>query len=238
MSPLNVRQPAACDYFRSQFSDYLDGTLTGLGMQAIAAHFDFCPTCSEEFSAWFAAQSGLSQLGRAAAPANLADRLRSAIALEREAEQRSLLHAFRPSSLAQLWNDSVGPIFYRAIGGMASTAVLMTACALLLGVLSAPAPLIADNSPASGSTGPRYLYSSVQPQAVQMDHDDTLLVQAFVNSQGHIYDYRILSGPDTPEIRTSINDRLLFSVYQPALVFGQPVRGSVLISFAGISVHG
>jgi len=221
-----------CKHIREYLSAYLDGALNESAI-TVATHLDCCSSCHQEFAAWRSMQSRLALLGRVKAPANLAQRLRLAIANERALQQRRLFEG-----LTSLWSDSISPVFYRAAAGMASTAVLMGVLCLLLTAISTPTLLVADDQPIGNATSPQYLYSSVQPQTLHMDHDDNLLVEAYVNTQGHIYDYRILSGPDTPEIRTSINDRLLFSVYQPAQFFGQPVRGHVLISFAGISVHG
>ena len=221
-----------CEEIRAQFSEYLDGAVDGTAMQAIAAHLERCRECHQEFAAWRDMQASLAVLGPAKAPADLALRLRVAISHERARTQRTLFHG-----LDLLWQDTVGPVLLRAAAGLASTIVLLGTGALLLGLLSTPVPLVADDQ-TSNTTSPRYLYSSVQPHPMVLDHDGIVLVEAFVDGQGHIYDYRILSGPDTPQIRTAIADRLLFSVYEPARFFGQPVRGRVLLSFAGISVHG
>jgi len=59
-----------------------------------------------------------------------------------------------------------------------------------------------------------------------------------VNAQGRVYDYNIVSGPDDPAVHNQIVDQLLMSVYEPASVFGAPVRGRVVLTFSGISVHG
>ncbi len=53
-----------------------------------------------------------------------------------------------------------------------------------------------------------------------------------------MYDYKIVSGNTDSKTRSQVEDMLLFSVFAPAQVFGQPVRGTVLLSFAGVSVPG
>jgi hypothetical protein len=65
-----------------------------------------------------------------------------------------------------------------------------------------------------------------------------IVVEAYVNEQGRVYDYNIVSGPDDPAVDAQIVDRLLMSVYEPASVFGAPVRGRVVLTFSGISVRG
>jgi hypothetical protein len=59
-------------------------------------------------------------------------------------------------------------------------------------------------------------------------------VQAFVNGEGRVYDYKILSGSTDAKTRSELEETLLFSIFDPAKVFGQPVRGTVLLSFAGV----
>jgi hypothetical protein len=63
-------------------------------------------------------------------------------------------------------------------------------------------------------------------------------VEASVDSRGRVYDYTIVSGPQDDAIRTQVANQLLGSVFQPASAFGVPVRGRVVVTFSGISVHG
>ena len=45
-----------CSSVRAQFSEYLDGALTGVAMQGVAAHLESCRKCSVEFERWRSAQ--------------------------------------------------------------------------------------------------------------------------------------------------------------------------------------
>jgi hypothetical protein len=53
-----------------------------------------------------------------------------------------------------------------------------------------------------------------------------------------VYDYKIVSGSSDIKTRSQLENALLFSVFAPAQVFGQPVRGTVVLSFSGVSVRG
>jgi hypothetical protein len=64
------------------------------------------------------------------------------------------------------------------------------------------------------------------------------VVEAYVNSAGRVYDYRIVSGRDDAASRARVETLLLFSVFAPAQVFGEPVRGVAVMTFSGISVQG
>ena len=59
-----------------------------------------------------------------------------------------------------------------------------------------------------------------------------------MNSEGRVYDFRIVSGPSDPTTKSQVEDLLVSSVFEPAHLFGHSVRGLAVISFSGVSVHG
>jgi hypothetical protein len=65
-----------------------------------------------------------------------------------------------------------------------------------------------------------------------------IVVEAMVNDHGRVYDYDIVSGPADTSVRSQVVDQLMLSVFEPARVFGTPVRGRVVLTFSGISVQG
>jgi hypothetical protein len=70
------------------------------------------------------------------------------------------------------------------------------------------------------------------------DLSGPVVVEAYVNSAGEMYDYRIVSGPNDEATRSQIENMLLTSKFDPARFFGQPVRGLAVLSFSGVSVRG
>ena len=65
-----------------------------------------------------------------------------------------------------------------------------------------------------------------------------VVVEVRVNDVGHVYDYRIVSGPTDDATKSQIENMLLNSVFEPARFFGKPVRGLEVLSFSGVSVKG
>jgi hypothetical protein len=202
-------------------------------MQQIAQHLESCAGCAREFSALRAMQQSLATLGPAKAPADLGLKLRLAISHEQARRKSSWL-----DTLALKWDNAIRPMLVQVSAGFAGTVILVGGIGLLLGMVAAPEPVMANDEPLGAMTAPHYLYSTVYPGAIVTDHDSVIVVEAYVNAQGRVYDYNIVSGPDDPEVHSQIVDRLLMSVYQPASVFGAPVRGRVVLTFSGISVHG
>ena len=65
-----------------------------------------------------------------------------------------------------------------------------------------------------------------------------VVVEAYINDEGQMYDYRIISGPTDSDTRSQVENLLLLSRFEPARFFGQPVRGLAVLSFSGVSVKG
>jgi hypothetical protein len=222
-----------CAYSRQQFSAYLDGAVSGGAMQKIAAHLEICSGCAAEFAQWRTTQSLVSSIGRAKAPADLGLRLRVALSQEsaNTAEEKFARGRIR-------WENTFAPLVWRVTAGFASTVALLGGVALLIGMFASPEPAQARDEPLAGTSSPRYLYRSPGLAEGITDGRNPVVVQAFVNEEGLVYDYKIISGDSDTKTRAQVENMLLFSVFAPAQVFGQPVRGTVLLSFSGVSVPG
>lgn len=224
---------ANCDSIRSSFSAYLDGAISGHQMQEVARHLEICEDCKQEFDGLRAMQESLATLGPAKAPADLGMKLRLAISHERAAMKSSWKDSF-----SLKWENTIRPLLVQASAGFAGSVVLVGGIMLLLGMVAAPEPVMANDQPLGAITVPHYLYSAVAPHAINTSHDIPIVVEAYVNEQGRVYDYNIVSGPVDTAVKNQVVDQLVMSVFQPASVFGSPVRGRVVLTFAGVSVRG
>jgi len=245
----------SCKSIRAQFSAYLDGVMSGVAMQQVARHLEQCTECSTEFASWRQIQQVLGDLGPVKPPADLALKLRVALSQERNRTAKNSL-----ARLQVRWENTFAPFLLRASAGFASAVLLVGSAALLIGAFASPETVEARDEPLSAATSPRFLYSMIEsnaPQATMTDDEgerpgksvvstvrtseasaNSVVVEAYVNDQGRVYDYRIISGPNDAASRAQIENLLLFSVFEPAHVFGEPVRGVAVVSFSGISVQG
>jgi negative regulator of sigma E activity len=245
----------SCHSIREHFSAYLDGALTGVLMQEVASHLQACAACKREFADWRSMQAGLSSLGPAKAPVDLALRLRVALSQEQARTPRRSFARWQVR-----WENSVAPFLWRASAGFASAVVLLGTAALLVGAFASPQPVEARDASVDAATGPRFLYSMIsattpvpaemQPASLHesrvsgaekarvIQNANAVVVEAYVNRAGRVYDYRIISGPNTPAARAQIENLLLFSVFEPAHASGEPIRGVAVLSFSGIAVQG
>jgi hypothetical protein len=222
-----------CTRIRAQFSSYLDGAVTGVAMQRIASHLRDCGECAEEFGGLRSTQAVLASLGPVKVPPDLALRLRVAISNERARTPRNFWHALKVR-----WENTIAPLLLQASAGFASTVLLVGSVALLIGMFARPEPLAARDVPLGMASNPHFLYSAVEPEAVPIGgRDNPVIVEACVNGVGKVYDYHIVSGPNDANTRSALENLLLFSVFEPATFFGQPVRGLAVLSFTGVSVR-
>src|ERR1700691_4626088 len=227
---------SSCTALQTKLSEYLDGRMTGREMQRIAAHLDRCPGCAREWRALRQNQVALASLRAVAEPEDLVLRIRVAVSRERARQNKSV---FAGWSLA--WRNTVGPFLLQASAGFASAVLLLGTVTVLVGMFTRPEVAQATkDEPLGMATAPRFLYLS---GAVSSDDQiaaiaGPVVVEAYINGQGQVYDYRIVSGPVDDQTRSQVENLLLWSHFEPARFFGQPVRGLAVLSFSGVSVRG
>ena len=169
-------------------------------------------------------------------PDDLSLRIRLALSHERVRAERRLrgrvlhrLQAFREPALRP---------FALQLGVAATALVAVCSGILVLGAVTPQQAVRANDIPLAGFSAPRYLYSIAGEQRVGSIDDQPLIVQAMVDSSGRVYDYHLLSGTLDHAAEAALRQRLLTGVFQPAKVFDEPTRGSVVLTFADVVVRG
>ena len=225
-----------CTAMQAKFSEYLDGRMTGREMQRIAAHLDRCSECAGEWKALRRNQATLASLGAVPEPEDLVLRIRVAVSRERARRNKG---AFAGWSLA--WRNTVGPFLLQAAAGFASAVLLLGTVTVLVGMFTQPeAAQATKDVPLGDATSPRLLppVDGAASNEEIVTSAGPVIVEAYINSQGTVYDYRIVSGPTDATTRSQVENMLVQSRFEPARFFGQPVRGLAVLSFSGVSVRG
>jgi hypothetical protein len=205
----------------------------------MAKHLESCTQCAGDFEAERSMLRVLSSLGPVSGvlkePEDLLLRVRVAISQERAQRSRGRMERWELT-----WRNSVGPFLLQLSAGFASAVLLLGTVGLVVGMFAHPERASAQDEPLGMATAPKFLYHS--GAATDVDQIGTVngpvVVEAYVNGSGRVYDYRIVSGPTDQQTRAEVENLLLFSVFEPARFFGQPVRGLAVMSFSGVSVHG
>jgi anti-sigma factor RsiW len=219
-----------CSQARSLFSLYLDGMLTGTEMLPLGAHLDSCDACSRAYSSLRRTQQLLASMGRKKAPDDLALKLRLAISRE-VARSRPPYFAGLRVRIENLLHAFMVP----ATAGLASAVVMF---GLLMGFLAVPLPVKSADVPLTFSTTPQ-LEESAFGNTYDSLKDDSLVIEAYVDSNGRVQDYRVLSDPENPkELPAQVKNMLIFTTFRPATFMGRPTAGTAVVSFSRISVKG
>jgi negative regulator of sigma E activity len=224
-----------CNAVQAGFTEYLDGRLNGHEMQNIAAHLRECQGCAREWETLRQTQTSLASLGRVPEPEDLLLRIRVAVSQERARKQRGRLEA-----AGLVWRNSVGPFLLQASAGFASAVLLLGTVILMVSMFAQPdAAHATADEPLGMASAPRLLYLSSGADSNDIGPATApVVVEAYINDEGQVYDYRIVSGPTDATTRSQVENMLLFSVFEPARFFGQPVRGLAVLSFSGVAVRG
>jgi len=225
-----------CSQARRAFSPYLDGAVPGTQMQALSSHLETCASCRWQYASLQASQQLLARLGKRKAPADLALRLRVAISREAAKARQPLW-----TGLQLRIENAVDAFMVPAMAGLVSAVVVF---ALLMGFVALPAPLRAGNPdvPLMLNTAPE-LQESAFGTSVDSLHDESLVIEAYVDSNGRVQDYRVLSDPREakdlpPQVKTMLVNFMTFTRFRPATYMGIPTSGRAVLSFSKVSVRG
>ncbi len=220
-----------CAEAKLLFSPYLDGDVSGTEMRELGSHLNSCRHCDREYALLRQTQELLAKAGRPKAPADLALRLRLAISREAAATKRPRLEG-----LAMRLQNALNAFMVPATAG---TIVAVAIFGFVMG-LTLP-ELQARNTndvPLMLYTGPELQESSFAATLSGVS-EDSLVIEAYVDANGRVQDYRILSDPDaTQKLLPEVKRMLIFTTFRPAMSMGRPTPGHAVLSFSKISVRG
>ncbi len=221
-----------CPEAKRLFSPYLDGAVTGAEMLALQDHLAGCPGCHREYQALRRTQQLLVSVGRPKAPADLGLKLRLAISREAAMARRGRFEGLRVR-----FENALEAFMVPATAGFL-TAFVLFGIAMMYFV--APSSLKADNDVplVMVNSGPELQPSSFG-MAMNTIDDDSLVIEAYVDANGRVQDYRILSDSEaSKQVLPAVKRMLIFTTFRPALSMGRPTPSRAVLSFAKISVKG
>jgi len=221
-----------CVEAKSLLSPYFDGVVTGKQMQRIGEHLRECSGCDREYQSLVRTQQLLAGLGRKKAPADLALKLRLAISKESEQAKRGRSEGLR----IRIENAVRGIMVPATVGTIAAIAFF----GFFMGFLTIP-QLEArshDDIPLMLHTGPE-LQDSSFAMTLSPINEDSVVIEAYVDANGRVQDYRILSDPaDSKDLNPQVKNMLIFTTFRPAMSMGRPTAGRAVLSFSKVSVRG
>jgi hypothetical protein len=219
-----------CVEAKSMFSPYLDGAVTGTEMLALTRHLDTCARCQQEYVSLRRTQQLLMNVGRRKVPADLSLKLRLAISREVAQSRRPYFH-----DLGIRVENAIRGFMVPATAGLAAAVVIF---GVLMGFFALPLQAGNPDVPLMLNTAPQ-LQQSAFGTALDSISDDSLVIEAYVDSNGRVQDYRVLSNPqDAKGLPSQVKNMLIFSTFRPATSMGRPTVGRAVLSFSMVRVKG
>jgi len=221
-----------CPQAKRLFSPYLDGVVTGTEMLALQDHLSDCQACNDEYLALRRTQQLLVSVGRPRVPDDLGLKLRLAISRETAQAKRG-----RFEGLMVRMENAFHAFMVPATAGFLSALIIF---GIAMVYFVAPSTLRA------GSDVPLVMVNTapeLQQSAFGMTLDtieaDSLVIEAYVDANGRVQDYRILSDTEkSKEVLPQVKRMLIFTTFRPALSMGRPTASRAVLSFSKISVRG
>lgn len=220
-----------CAEAKLMFSPYLDGAVTGTQMHSLSRHLQSCSDCNREYALLRRTQEMLATVKRQKAPADLQLKLRLAISREVALARHSRLQGF----FLRLEN-AMRAFMVPATAGLVAAVFIF---AFVIGATMSEVQARNTNDvPLMLYTGPELQESSFAT-TVSAVNDDSLVIEAIVDANGRVQDYRILSDSDNSQkLLPEVKRMLIFTTFRPAMSMGRPTASRAVLSFAKINVRG
>ena len=171
-------------------------------------------------------------LGRPKVPADLGLKLRLAISRETACARWT-----RFEGLMVRLENAFNAFMVPAAAGFVSALILF---GIAMVYFVAPSSLHADNDVPliMVNTGPELQPSTLGLTMDTID-DDSLVIEAYVDANGRVQDYRILSDSNqSQEVLPKVKRMLIFTTFRPALSMGRPTPSRAVLSFSKVNVKG
>jgi Putative zinc-finger len=221
-----------CAEARGLLSPYLDGAVKGTEMRGLRDHLESCAVCMGEYCSLRQMQQVLTSMARVKEPDDLGLKLRLAISREAAAARRG-----RYEGLLVRLEDRMRAFMVPATAGLVCAVLIF---GLVTAILATPGPLQANTEdvPLMLNTAPE-LEQTLFGTTLSSINADSLVIEAYVDQNGRVQDYKILSDPGaTQQLLPEVKRMLIFTTFRPAMSMGHPISSRAVLSFSKINVQG
>ncbi len=216
-----------CRFTRKHIPAYIDGELGPAYRWILRQHLVACQDCLDQYERGEAFIESLAELQSVQPPASLRTQILLAVWRESESTWERMGVRFRN------WTR---PIAVPATGGILSAVILFVG--LMSNISFIPQDLDTD-IPLTYLTK-TLITNPIMSIAPPFGVTEQIGVEAFIDGQGNVYDFRIIHLPSSypaasAKLRAELANALLAARFDPATNFGRPVLGRVLLSFRPVT---
>ncbi|HLH10101.1 MAG TPA: zf-HC2 domain-containing protein [Terriglobales bacterium] len=216
-----------CTKVKSLLSWHLDGNLEIQDRRALTEHLGSCTDCHTALLELKQLKMLVHSVGHQPAPPDLALKIRLAISREAARVRTSPLE-----NLCFRVQTAMRAFMVPATAGILSAIVFF---GLLIGFFVMPSQT--NDVPTMLYTPPEL---AVAPFGLTDDiNASSIVVEAYIDANGRVQDYRVLSAPhDANVVDSDLKNILIFTVFKPATSFGRPTTGRAVLTFSNVNVRG
>ncbi len=214
----------SCWKNKKLLSAYLEECLPRLQQRSAARHLEKCAECREELEQLRGVGALLQQFPAPALPADFPFRIRCRLSQEKGRAQQP--------GWRWRWANVMAPVAFPAAAGVLSALLIF---GTLIHVFAVPVTANSNDVPLGLRTSPRLRSSAPFEFNSALEG---LVVEVLIGHDGRVADYRVVAGSDDPQVIRNLRNHLLFTVFDPATLFGKPVAGRTVLSFQLLHVIG
>lgn len=219
-----------CRSVQNSLSAHLDGRLPGESRQGVQTHLARCGECALAYEQLLAVRRALRELPVLSPPERLSVNLSVMASRERlrRLRWRSLGNVLTDwAAGVRMWADNLmRPVALPLAGGLLSALLLFSV--LVPSIAFSRHPILRD-VPISIFTE-----ATLKSEPGFGFDDDDFVLEVLVDEKGCMVEYTVAEGQRldlNPQLRSAIENNLLFSQFRPATNFGQPTSSKMFVSF-------
>jgi hypothetical protein len=221
---MKIESNMKCSKARELMSSYIDCMAEPEESQVLESHLETCEPCQRQLHSYISLRSLMASVEPMRPPEDLVMDTRVRLSHARSGGFFDRIEALLVNVLK--------PVVIPAVSGIALTAVSFS---ILFGHLAVnlqaqDSSLVAMEQPVR--TTDQTMLSA--PGNSGSDWHDPVSVKANVDDGGRVYDFRILSGSQTPAMKRWIQNLLYTAQFAPATRLGKPINSSTILVFVNV----
>jgi hypothetical protein len=224
-----------CESVHSSLSLYADSCLPEGQRRAVTAHLTACADCAGRWDDLRHVQASLRGLPRAASPKTLASRLR-VMASHEQARRQGAGEFSSPwakcRTRAKIWaRDLMRPLAVPAAGGLLSSVLFFT---MLVDTFAFQMPAQSESDIPLGV----YTQATVDTLSPFGFSGHDMTIELTIDKSGHVTNFSVPTGSASRDVLKQLGNLILFTSFNPAMAYGQPTAGKVVVKSVRINVRG
>jgi len=218
-----------CSAAQKLMSPFIDSMVTPEEAERMEFHVSNCMPCQRQLQSLISMRSLLARIDRPELPEDLVLEARVKLSHERNKNvlvrlENRLSIILKPIALPALFGVSLTMLFFGVLlGGLATNQTVLAQSSI------AEQPVFGLYKPVR-TTEPTMIRFAVDKNT----WTEPLMIETHVGDDGKVIDYRIISGPESPEVNRWVREMLSLAAFTPATAFGRPVESKIILSFVAV----